>query len=305
MNLQALRYFVEVAHCLNFSKAAKNLHISQPALSQQITMLEEHFNFKLLIRNTRSVTLTKEGAFLYENLQPSFENIESTLHRIEKTGAIPQRTIRIATIPSAASNWIPPLLHKLRERFDDLEFHIQETSSKHVVDLVKGRDYDIGFFRMPAHIRRKTENQLMIRELTSHSVKLVVSAAHPLARLQSINLYEARNETFLHYDPDTSSSLHTTLEQACRTAGFIPKTMGIGPELLTIANLIANDIGVTLMPTDMIDLLPSHQIRGIDVKNQDLSSTISIVWKQSTSIPEITFHALNLLEDLSTRVQRT
>jgi hypothetical protein len=49
---------------------------------------------------------------------------------------------------------------------------------------------------------------------------------------------------------------------ACLTAGFISKTLGVVPELLTIANLVSNDIGVTLMPTDMINLLPSHQIKG-------------------------------------------
>lgn len=298
MNLHALRYFLEVASCLNFSKAARNLHISQPGLSQQITMLEEKFNFKLLVRTTRNVKLTKEGRFLYENLLPSFESIENTLQEIEKSGTIPQTKIKIASVPSAASNWIPILLNQLRNRFGEIEFYIQETSSTNVIELVKNREYDIGLFRTPTTLRQ-SEDQLRILEFSRQKVQLVLSSKHPMASCEAVDLLDLKEETFLHYDPEKSPSLHTTLEQACLTAGFIPKTLGVGPELLTIANLIANDIGVTLMPTDMINLLPSHQIQGIDIKNQNLHSSMSVAWNNSSYIPAITLYALDIIKDIS------
>ncbi|PYZ92680.1 LysR family transcriptional regulator [Salipaludibacillus keqinensis] len=299
MNLHALRYFLEVADSLNFSKAAKKLHISQPGLSQQIAMLEDHFNFKLLVRTTRNVRLTKEGKFLYEHLLPSFENIEKTLQEIEHSGNIPQTKINIAAVPSAASNWIPHLLNQLKQSFGEMEFYIQETSSAHVIDLVKNREYDIGLFRTPTSIRQTQEDNLKILEFSRHKVQLVLSSNHPLASCDSVNLYDLKDETFLHYDPEKSPSLHSTLEHACLTAGFIPKTLGIGPELLTIANLISHDIGVTLMPTDMIDLLPSHQIQGVDIKNQNLHSSISVVWNNNSYIPPLTLFALETFKKIA------
>ena len=299
MNLHALRYFLVVAESLNFSESAKKLHMSQPGLSQQIAMLEEQFHFKLFVRTTRSVRLTKEGQFLYTHLLPSFENIEKTLQEIEHSGNIPQKTINIAAVPSAASNWIPFLLSELKASFGEIEFYIQETSSANVIDLVKNGEYDIGLFRTPTSIRQTREDNLKMMPFSRHKVKLVVSSKHPLAGRESVNLYELKDETFLHYDPERSASLHATLEHACLTAGFIPKTLGIGPELLTIANLIANDIGVTLMPTDMIDLLPSHRIQGIAIANQNLFSAISVVWNNNSYIPPLTLHALETFKGIS------
>lgn len=82
MNLLGFRYFLEVARTLNFSEASRHLHVSQPGLSQQISSLEKELGFKLLKRTTRRVTLTDEGAFLYENLKPSFNKIENTIEEI-------------------------------------------------------------------------------------------------------------------------------------------------------------------------------------------------------------------------------
>ncbi|WP_161524811.1 LysR family transcriptional regulator [Alteribacter lacisalsi] len=299
MNLQALRYFLEVARCLNFSKAAKNLHISQPGLSQQIHALEEQFNFKLLTRTTRTVKLTKEGMFLYKKLQPSFETIEQTLMDIQEHGTIPQKNISIAAVPSAASNWVPALLPGLRAKFSDVEFYIQETSSKRVIELVRSRESDVGLFRTSSTLGETQEESTSIFEISRHPVLLVVSASHPLAAQDSVNLSEMSGETFLHYDPETSPSLHGVLEQACRTAGFVPRTMGIGPEMLTISNLIASGIGITLMPADMIDLLPGDKIKGIRIEGQELYSSISAVWNTSNFIPPVTQFALELLKEAS------
>ncbi|TMW72331.1 LysR family transcriptional regulator [Alteribacter natronophilus] len=297
MNLQSLRYFLEVARCLNFSRAAENLHISQPGLSQQIHALEEQLSFRLLTRTTRSVKLTKEGEFLYKRLLPSFETIEQTLNDIREHGTIPQKKISIAAVPSAAGNWIPSLVPRLRTEFGDVAFNIQETSSAGVIASVQKREADLGLFRTDASLHHTVKHPLEAVELTRHPVRLAVSVSHPLAARDSIDLSEVSNETFLHYDPDTSSSLHAVLEDACKTAGFVPKTMGTGPELLTMANLIAGGIGITLMPTDMIALLPGEKIKGLRIENQELFSSVSAVWNTSTFIPPVTRYALELLKE--------
>jgi DNA-binding transcriptional LysR family regulator len=104
---------------------------------------------------------------------------------------------------------------------------------------------------------------------------------------------------FLHAKKIINLILLSNFRIACLTAGFIPKTLGVGPELLTIANLVSNDIGVTLMPTDMINLLPSHQIKGIDIKNQNLHSSMAVVWNNSSYVPAITLYALEKIKQIS------
>ncbi|MDQ0253032.1 DNA-binding transcriptional LysR family regulator [Evansella vedderi] len=302
MNLLSLRYFLEVANSLNFSQAARDLHISQPGLSQQITLLEQNLGFKLLNRTTRKVSLTIEGEYLYKHLMPSFENIERTLKVLVEKGAIPQSTIKIATVPSAASNWIPNLLNQLKETFENIEFYIEETSSKHAIELVKEKECDIALIRTPIEVRQLVDHQLKITELTRHPLKVVVPVNHPLSTSDSVDLSEFKRETFLHYDKIKSPALFFAMENACLNAGFIPKTMGMGPELLTIANLISSGIGVTLMPSDMIKLLPAEKIKAMNIKNENSYSSISVVWNNSPNLPPITESALQILKGQSKKL---
>ncbi len=296
MNLLALRYFIEVAETLNFSQAARNLHISQPGLSQQIGSLEENLGMKLLHRTTRKVTLTDEGKYLYKHLASSFETIESTITEMKKSGTIPQTSIKIATIPSAASNWIPRWFKDIKKKFNDIEFYIQETSSSEAIELVRERQCDIAFIRTPLNVRDLVADQLNFMELKRYPIRLVVPSDHPVANKETIDLSEVKEETFLHYDKEKAPSLHYMLENACLNAGFIPKILVTGPELLTIANLISNGIGVTLMPEDMIQLLPTENIKVVDIKNHKAYNSVSVIWNERKNVSMITQYALDVLE---------
>ena len=79
-HLSQYRIFYEVARCGNISRAAKELYISQPAISKAISKLEENLNTKLFIRNSRGVQLTKEGTILFQHINSAFESI----HRGER-----------------------------------------------------------------------------------------------------------------------------------------------------------------------------------------------------------------------------
>lgn len=295
MNYLSLRYFLEIAHCLNFSHAAQKLHISQPGLSQQITTLEKELGIKLLYRSTRKVTLTAEGEYLYKNLLPSFENIEKTVSELKDFGAIPQTTIRIATVPSAASNLVPFLIKKLKEQQPAIEFYIKETTSVHAVELVQKNEYHLAFIRTPIDLKQSIPKPLKSMEFARYPLQVAVSHRHFAAHYDTIDLHELKHETFLHYDPKHSPALYFLLEHACLTAGFIPKTIGAGPEILTIANLISNGIGITLMPQDMLQLLHSYEIKGIDINNLSLFSSVSVVWNDM-NVPLMTENALRIME---------
>src|SRR5699024_9697217 len=109
MNFHPLRYFIEVTKTLSFTKASKNLFVSQPGISQQIHLLEEQLRVRLLHRTTRKVELTEEGKYLLERILTSLAEIESTIsHLIDSHSLL--TLLKIATIPSAASVYLPKAL---------------------------------------------------------------------------------------------------------------------------------------------------------------------------------------------------
>ena len=280
MNYHSFRYFIEVANTLSFTKASQNLFVSQPGISQQIHLLEERLGIKLLHRTTRKVELTEEGKYLYKKLNPLFSRIENTVSNLVESNKFPT-LIKIVTIPSAASLYLPRVLKEVHEIHPEIEFSIKETTSSNVIKLIKSREYHLGFIRTPADAQLEVEKNLDYLEFKRSPIKVVVSTKHQLADREIIKLDELKNEYILHYDAIQSPALYHLLENAFKHAGFSPKTVCTGPDLLTIANLVSNNLGVTLMPNDMFELISSPEIRALDLEDIRLESSIAAIWEDN------------------------
>lgn len=278
MNLNSLRYFIEVAGTKSFTNASKNLFISQPGISQQIHLLEKQLGVSLLHRTTRKVELTEEGKYLYDKTHSSFNEIENTLSYLIDSSTFPT-LISVATIPSAASLYLPKLLKNIHIHYPEIEFNIKETNSTDVLNLVKDRTCHLGFIRTTTNSKITENHGFNYIEFKPSPIKVAVSSKHKLAPRKTIKIEELRNEFFLHYNPIESTALYDLVEEVGKDAGFKPKTICTGSELLTISNIISNNLAVTLIPNDMLKLVPSENIKAIDLEDIHLESSIVAVWK--------------------------
>lgn len=298
MNYLSLRYFLEVASHLNFSQAAKKLRISQPALSQQISALEKIVGFKLFNRNTRQISLTVEGEYMLNKIKPSFQNIDMTINRMIEHKSIPLEKIKIATIPTAASKYMPYLFKKVLTLTPNIELFLLETSSPQGEKLIKSHKYDISFIRTPINKTRLIKNNLGLLELKKHPLKFIVSSRHPLASQTEIDLNQAENEYFIHYDPNNAPSLNYLFNNVCSSADLFPKKLCTVSELFTIFNLVANNLGVAIIPNDIVQLINSDKIKALDIEQASkLYSSISIIWnKENYSSLNVVEHLVSIME---------
>ena len=145
MNLKQLEAFVHVAEGESFSKAAKELFLTQPTVSAHIAGLEKELNARLFVRNTKEVKLSEEGKLLYD----SAKQIVALQKKIEKTFLENEKkeehciTIAASTIP--AQYLLPEILVKFNEKYPNEQFKVIETDSAKVVEEVLNHTVDIGF----------------------------------------------------------------------------------------------------------------------------------------------------------------
>lgn len=145
MNLKQLEAFVHVAEGRSFSKAAKELFLTQPTVSAHIAGLEKELNARLFVRNTKEVKLSEEGKLLYD----SAKQIVVLQKKIEKTFLENEKkeehciTIAASTIP--AQYLLPEILVKFNEKYPNEQFKVIETDSAKVVEEVLNHSVDIGF----------------------------------------------------------------------------------------------------------------------------------------------------------------
>ena len=145
MNLKQLEAFVYVAEGGSFSKAAKELYLTQPTVSAHIASLEKELEARVFVRNTKEVNLSKDGQVLYKYARQIIDlekRIEDEFVSHKKAGKT-CITIAASTIP--AQYLLPKILAQFNERFPDEQLKIMETDSAEVIEQIINQAADIGF----------------------------------------------------------------------------------------------------------------------------------------------------------------
>ena len=143
------RFFYAVATYKSFSKAAKNLLISQPAISHSIKELEENLNTKLFIRNTKNVELTEDGEKLLYYVKEAFENLlmgEKLLQ--EKTDDL-TGIIRIGIYPHIANIILPTIIKDFKDKYPNTKFNIYSTSHIEMIEKLRNKELYILIMQYP------------------------------------------------------------------------------------------------------------------------------------------------------------
>ncbi len=145
MNLKQLEAFVEVTDNGSFSKAAKKLFLTQPTISAHIASLEKELRVRLFVRNTKEVSLSKDGEILYQYAKNMVE-MEKKIKQIFISEEEDEHgCVNIATSSVPAQYLLPDILSKYTEKYPNQSFKVTETDSGQVVEKVVHQMADIGF----------------------------------------------------------------------------------------------------------------------------------------------------------------
>ena len=144
MTLQQLRVFFAVARSDTLTRAAKDLGLAQPSLSQQIFRLEETLGTRLFERRSSQMTLTEAGQYLFREAEPILIKMRELEDGLADFSAGRRQTIRVAGINSILRIVLPLALRRVQERFPDLELDVHENAPTEVLDLLYERRINIG-----------------------------------------------------------------------------------------------------------------------------------------------------------------
>ena len=120
--LRAIHYFVEVARCESFSKAAARLHVSQSAVSHQVRLLEQQLGAELFVRRGRQILLSAVGESYFNDVANAMNSIEHATRNLKQDDS---RQLRLAVHGSLAVKWLIPALDDFRERYPNVELTLQ------------------------------------------------------------------------------------------------------------------------------------------------------------------------------------
>ncbi|TEA77396.1 LysR substrate-binding domain-containing protein [Allopusillimonas ginsengisoli] len=136
MNLRQLKYFARVVEMQNMTRAAETLHVAQPALSQQISLLEGDLGVSLLVRGSKGVQPTAEGLLLYRHAQTILRQVDSTRSLLTRTGSQITGTVSIGLASSTARMLSLPLMRRVKAELPSVVLEIVDIPSADLTKLV-------------------------------------------------------------------------------------------------------------------------------------------------------------------------
>lgn len=238
-----LRYFIAVASELHFGRAAERLHIAQPALSQQIRLLESHLGVQLLERSTRSVRLTPAGQRLLDRGRSILAELDATVAEVRQIGCGEQGTVRLGFIGSATYGLMPRAARALREQLPGVQVVLQgERMSSVLAKDLHDAVLDIAVLRPCAEMDGLDSTRLLTEPMV-----VALPEGHRLAGEPVVDLLDLADEVFVSYPLDTSA-VAKRQRDACLTAGFEPQIHVTVSETSTLVTLVASALGVALVP---------------------------------------------------------
>ncbi len=149
MNIKRLEYFLEIAETLNITKAAENLHMSQPPLTHQLKLLEEELETKLFTRTTRKLEITEAGEKLKTRALQIIELMHTTKEEVIsiKEGLV--KDLKIGFVASSAALLSPEKLIDFHKLHDNISFTMKEGNTHKILDLLNHGLIDVGLVRTP------------------------------------------------------------------------------------------------------------------------------------------------------------
>lgn len=152
-NLSSYWIFYTVANAGNISKAAKELYISQPAISKSIQKLEESLNCKLFSRSSRGVVLTDEGSLLYGHVKEAFETLETGEEKLKRSIELGVGHLKIGVSSTLCKYMLLPYLKEFIKRNPHISISINCQSTNETLRLLEDNKIDIGLVGKPANTK--------------------------------------------------------------------------------------------------------------------------------------------------------
>lgn len=273
VELRHLRYFVSVADELNFTRAARKLHVAQPALSRQVRQLEEELGAALLVRDRRRVELTPAGVAFLAEARAILERSDRAVRLIQDSERPSGGILNIGYVWGLFHSLVPAAVHRFRAQFPEVAVNLFDLSATDQAEqLVAGR-LDAGFIGFA-----EEADEVGLEKQTIGQCRFVAAlpAGHPAAAVAEIELAGLKNDLFFVISTKTYPGAARVVAQACAGAGFKPRILQAAERGHTLLALVAGSCGVALVP-ESLQALPHDGVVFKEVRNPP-QSPLYLAW---------------------------
>ncbi|WP_217521551.1 LysR family transcriptional regulator [Vibrio metschnikovii] len=283
MEFRYMKYFVAVAKAKHFTRAAEQLGIAQPPLSQQIKKLEDELGVTLFKRLPRGVELTTAGEVFYHDAQHILEEVERCQRKLEQIARGEKQELRIGFASSTASSRsVLENIRQLHEQCPTIHLIAVEHSMPELVTLLKQQRLELAFLRLPCYASESLNQQILFDD----PFVAVMPINHRLAAHSTLYLAQLHNENVLMFPRDTGPALYDRIEAALHHAGVHIAQTYAAPQLRTAITMAQAGFGIAIVPLSLTEHLDQSVVIQ-RLNDMPFVSQVALVWNSRHHHPLI------------------
>jgi len=299
MELRQLAYFVAVVDEAHFTRAAERLRIAQPAVSQQIRRLEAELGERLLHRGRRAVTLTSAGEALLPHARAALAQVEHGRQAVAALRGLLTGQLRVGLVMPLPDRRVVRVIGAFGRNYPGIELTLVEDETDALLDGLATGDLHTAFLGLGPGQELPASLQAIV--VAGEPAVLAVHPQHPLAARRSVRLSALRDEPVVTLT--RASRLRTVLETECRQAGFAPRIVAETSDLNVMIQLVAEGIGVALMP--LSGQQEADDVVTIAITHPTIDRRIILAWRPGATSPAARAFITLAREHLGQRAART
>jgi LysR family transcriptional regulator, low CO2-responsive transcriptional regulator len=300
LDSRQLRAFVTLARTASFTLAAKELYLSQSAVSHSMKALEEDVGCRLFDRMGKKVLLTQAGEQLLHHTEKILQEMAKARAALGQLGKWGRQRLRIGASTTACEHILPPLLREFKESFPQCIIAIEPGDTPEVIELLRNNRIDLALALEPRH-----ETQMEFQPLFSDELVFVLSPAHPWATRGRVIREEIPRQNYVLYNK--TSFTFRMVEEYFRGENMVLNTVIELGSMEAIKELVKLGLGISIVaPWIAQKELREGSLVGLSLGRRKLKRTWGILhWRgRRLSLAEETFVGLcrTVTENLARQV---
>ncbi len=292
MTLNQLECFMVLAQRLNFTQAADDLFMAQPALSRLISALEQELDVQLFYRNSRSVALTPAGTAFFKECPKILDEYRSSVvaARLAQEGY--RGSLSIGIMRDTFEPKLSDLYQRFRASYPQVSLMMKGYSHSNLLSALDRGEVDaiLNYIPMPG---REPETASILLHKNHQCV--ITALDHPLASRGSIQMEEVRNEPFVVMARTASIPGHDFIWKTAADAGFAPQVVAEATHVPVLLTLVSCGIGISTLSDDMACLCQG-KVAFIPLLGVPFSN-VRLMWNESNQNPALP-HLLDVVRSL-------
>jgi DNA-binding transcriptional LysR family regulator len=275
-----LRCFVAVADEMHFGRAAARLNMTQPPLSRQIQLLERALHCELFVRNSRSVQMTQAGATFLPEARRILRLIENASKTALDVAAGRRGLARCGFTASAAYEFLPSLVARMREVLPDAELTLREMVSRAQATALDAGEVEIGLLRILDNLTSYEH-----RTVANEPLMVALPMAHPLARKEKLKWTDLHRQDFIMYESKEGQYFYSLVASRLILDEVYPNIVQQLVQIHTMLALVRARVGIAVVPASATMMGVSDVVyRDFDDPHA-IVAKLYVVWHPETQNP--------------------